>query len=645
MAADNIGTAYVQIVPAATGITNKMTTAINPAAQAAGVAAGKKISGGISSQLKSVGGGMMKAGGIMTGIGAAATAIGSKFVASARSTEESQTKLREVMRAMMNATQGEVDAVNDLISAEAQSGVVGKGAQRNGAQQMATYIHSTEALKTLIPAMNDLAVQQYGTSASADQLVGISNMMGKVFTGQVGALRRAGISFDENSEKILKNGTEQEKAAELAKVVAQNVGDMNQEFAKTDSGKITKAQQAISSVGNQIGSMLLPVVGDVALFISKKIMPNVQKVIDLLGKNPILAKIAVAVTGILSIGGPLLVLLGTIVSSVGALMPVLAGISAPIVGIVAAIAGVIAILIYAWKTNDQFRAAVINLVTQVSGAVKKLVAAVMPTIKGIIKIILQLVSSIASSLVPVIKTMTPIITKAVNLVAAVFQKVGPIVLKILGSIAKTVASVIGTAVKIFTGFVSTVSKVWSKVTSVIGSAVNWIKSHLSFSAVVNKVKSTFGKVVDFIGGPFKKAKELVDKAVGAIKRIFSLKLGKIFSGIKLPHFKISGGKIPWGIGGKGVKPSVSVDWYAKGGIFNNASVIGIGEAGREAAVPLQGRYMRPFAQAIANEMAGAGNTYNIGDVSLSVEDLKDIVTLEQFVTIIKRAKGLTGARA
>ena len=64
MAADNIGTAYVQIVPAATGITNKMTTAINPGAQAAGQAAGKTIASNIGARMQKIGGGMMKAGAI-----------------------------------------------------------------------------------------------------------------------------------------------------------------------------------------------------------------------------------------------------------------------------------------------------------------------------------------------------------------------------------------------------------------------------------------------------------------------------------------------------------------------------------------------------------------------------------------------------
>lgn len=638
MADSNIGTAYVQIVPAATGISNKITTAISPGAQTAGKVAGQKIGGGISAGLQTLGGGLKRTGAFMTGLGAAATAIGGKFVQSAMVTEQSQTKLREVMRAMMNATQGEVDAVNELIDAEAKSGVVGKTTQRSGAQQLATYLHSSDALKTLIPAMNDLAVQQYGTSASSEQLVNISNMMGKVFTGQVGALRRAGISFDENSEKILKNGTEEEKAAELAKVVAQNVGDMNQEFAKTDSGKIAKAKQAISGIGTQIGAQLLPHVAKIATLVSKKVMPKVQKLLDFLAKNPAIAKVAVAITGILAVGGPLLVMLGSLVSSVGALIPVITAVSAPALAIVAAIAAVAAALVYAWKTNEQFRTAVSNLVKQTMPAFKSMLAAILPAIKSVIKIITDLISTIAAQLAPVIKTLTPIITKAVNIMATIFKAKIKIIVAVIQSLANAISVVVIIATKSFNGLASIIKAIWPKITSAIKTAAANIKKYLNFTAIVNAVKNTFAKVGSFISGPFEKAKSLVSRAVSAIKRIFPIKLGKIFSGIKLPHFNISGGKVPWGIGGKGKKPSVSIDWRAKGGIFDSPSVIGIAEASKEAAIPLEGRHMRPFAQAIASEMGGAGTTYNIGDITLSVSDLQDIVTLEQFIAVVKRAK-------
>lgn len=640
MAADNIGTAYVQIVPAATGISNKMTTAISPGAQAAGTAAGKKITSSIGSQMQKIGGGMIKAGAIATAVSVPIVMGIKKAMDAYKVQNEAESKLTEIYKTRMGVSDAAAKKTMEYASSLQQVGIIGDEVTLSGAQQLATFAKTPGTVNKLLPALDNLIAQQKGVDATAQDATGIANLFGKALNGQTGALTRVGISFDEAQAKILKTGTEEERAAVLAEVVTQNVGNMNEKLAETPSGKIQQAKNAIGDLWEELGAALAPALADVAKMLSKDVIPKVQKFMEMLQNNPVIGKVVVAITGLLAIGGPLLMILGSIVSSVGALIPVVTAISAPVMAIVAAIAAVVAALIIAWKTNEQFRQAVTNLVRAVVPAFKNMLAAVLPVVKGIIKIIIQLITSIASSLVPVIKTMTPIIVKAFNLIASVFQRVGPIVLKILGNIAKTVASAIGTAVKIFTGFVSTVGKVWNKVTSVIGGAVNWIRSHLSFTAVVNKVKNTFSKVADFIGGPFKKAKGLVDKAIGTIKNLFPLKLGKIFSGIKLPHFKISGGKIPWGIGGMGKKPSVDIQWYAKGGVFDSPQVVGVGEAGREAAIPLQGRYMQPFAKAIAGEMAGAGNTYNIGDVTLDVSDLKDIVTLEQLVTIIKRAKAL-----
>ena len=54
------------------------------------------------------------------------------------------------------------------------------------------------------------------------------------------------------------------------------------------------------------------------------------------------------------------------------------------------------------------------------------------------------------------------------------------------------------------------------------------------------------------------------------------------SNIKLPHFKLSG---KFDLKSMSV-PKLSVSWYKTGGIFDSPSVIGIGEAGPEAVVPL-----------------------------------------------------------
>lgn len=59
-------------------------------------------------------------------------------------------------------------------------------------------------------------------------------------------------------------------------------------------------------------------------------------------------------------------------------------------------------------------------------------------------------------------------------------------------------------------------------------------------------------------------------------------------------------------GGTAIAPQIN--WYATGGIFDKASIIGVGEAGPEAVVPLSGAAMQPFASAIAKQINNNGDS-------------------------------------
>jgi len=121
----------------------------------------------------------------------------------------------------------------------------------------------------------------------------------------------------------------------------------------------------------------------------------------------------------------------------------------------------------------------------------------------------------------------------------------------------------------------------------VTTAFNNIKTTISniFNSIVTAATNTWNKVKDAITKPIEKAKETVKNALNRTKAIVGgVKLQ--LPHFKLPHFKLSGGKAPFGLGGKGSLPHFSVDWYARGGIFNSPNIVGIGEAGPEAVVPL-----------------------------------------------------------
>lgn len=166
-------------------------------------------------------------------------------------------KLEVVMRQRMDATDEDIKSIKAVTTAQKELGVIGGSVQNAGAQQVSTFLTQASTLRTLIPAMNNLLAQQKGVNATQEDAVGIGNLMGKAMQGQTSALRRVGISFTEAEEQILKYGSESERAATLAKVITNNVGEMNAKLAQTDAGKMKQLQNYIGGIKAKIGSIVV----------------------------------------------------------------------------------------------------------------------------------------------------------------------------------------------------------------------------------------------------------------------------------------------------------------------------------------------------------------------------------------------------
>lgn len=188
------------------------------------------------------------------------------YIAKANAATEAQTKLTTVMRQRMSATAEDVASVNAAVAAQTKLGVVGGTVQRSGLQQLATFASHKRTLTALLPAMNNLLTQQKGLNATSEDAVGIANLLGKALQGQTGALRRVGITFSETQEKALKAGNEGERAAMLAEIITQNVGNMNAELAKTDAGKAKQLANSFGGVMVNIGKALMPYQSMIAQF-------------------------------------------------------------------------------------------------------------------------------------------------------------------------------------------------------------------------------------------------------------------------------------------------------------------------------------------------------------------------------------------
>lgn len=156
---------------------------------------------------------------------------------------------------------------------------------------------------------------------------------------------------------------------------------------------------------------------------------------------------------------------------------------------------------------------------------------------------------------------------------------------------------------------SATTTAWDNVKSAVTNAINTAKDTVSnignniktalsntWNNILSKTKSAFSSIKTAITNPIQQAKSTISGIIDTIKGFFPIRLGNIFDGIKLPHFKVDGGELPWGVGGKGKAPSISIEWYKKAMnnavMLNGAAIFGAmngkllagGEAGREVII-------------------------------------------------------------
>ena len=152
----------------------------------------------------------------------------------------------------------------------------------------------------------------------------------------------------------------------------------------------------------------------------------------------------------------------------------------------------------------------------------------------------------------------------------------------------------------FTGVKDTMNSLMSTANTLTGGKLDSIKS--AFSSKLASAKSTASSAMENIKSSFSSKMEsahgVVTGALSRIKSAFNFKWS--LPHLNLPHISVSGGKAPFGIGGKGSLPSFSIEWYKNGGIMTNPTVFGIngnslmvgGEAGDEAILPLSEFYAK-----------------------------------------------------
>lgn len=460
---------------------------------------------------------------------------------------EVETKLTTVLKQRANATDEQIQSILRVSEAQEQLGIIEGDVQIAGAQQLSTFVNQTASVEALIPAMNNLLAQQKGLTASSSDAVNIGNLMGKVMAGQTGALTRVGITFSEAQEKVLKYGNEQEKAAMLAQVINENVGQMNKALAETDDGKIKQTKNMLGQMQEMIGKRILPIQAKFYGWFAGKI-PKIQKFVLAVINN-----ISSGVTHVGNVLNKLKPYIIAVVSKFGVFKPTINNIIQRVVWFksvaVEAFNKIKTVIAEHTPTLTNIKAKIVELSTSIQEQLKGAFETAKPVIQWMftdalpqVVSILMSVADKASAIYDIIANNWSIIEPVIYGIVGAFVAFGVIqgILKaynIVTTISTVVTTGFGAAVAFVTSPIGLVVvaigaliavgvllyKNWDKVKAFMMRIVNGIKDGITnaFNNVVAFFKEWGPKVFIALTGPFGIAISLIVQNWDTIKVFFN----------------------------------------------------------------------------------------------------------------------------
>ena len=572
----DVGTAYLQIVPSMDGVPGSIRRGLGGEADAAGVMAGGRISGKIKGALAASGIGAALGAGLAKSIKTGANleqAIGGIETLFKDSADEMIKNADNAFKtAGISASQYMEQATSFSASLlQSTGGDTQKAAKAadqaiidmsDNANKMGTNIRDIQNAyqgfaKQNYTMLDNLKLGYGGTKTEMERLLADA---GKI----------SGQKYDIN------NLSDVYEAIHVIQEEMDITGTTSKEAASTLSGSFSSMKAAAENflgdlaLGRNVGPAMVDLAESAGTFLFDNLLPAVGRVF---------ASLPQAIFALIQTGLPKFMASGSemvmgIVSGIQTAGPQLAkkiselvqqgmdAISQNLPNIMAKGRDMIVGLVQGITSNlPAFIDAVSNIVSKIPDFLKqnqpKIAAEggklIGQLAAGLIKNLPKIIVAVAKLGLTIISTILkniPLMMKTGKTLVFNFAKS-------LGGAA--LAAVKSAAKKIVTGLISPISTIGGK----IKGYVNKVKSLMSFSGLASKVRGIWNSVKSAITGPIESAKNTVSRIIKKIKGFFPLGGGKLFTGIKLPHFTVKGGKFPFGVAGKGSLPKWNVSWYRK----------------------------------------------------------------------------------
>jgi hypothetical protein fulcA4_04429 len=426
------------------------------------------------------------------------------------------TKLKsniQIVQAYKN-DKGTMDKVFNEFQAEASRiqgiGVFGDEMIVGAQAQLSTFQLTNKEINMLMPKIADIVANQKGLNGTAEDFFGVSNMIGKAMsTGMLAPLRKVGIALTEAEMQQFKTLNQTQRAAKLQEILSKNVGNVNEELAKTPLGKIQNAQNAWGDMKERIGEAAINIKGKFAPYLVASI-PLVEgiakKVFEVLGQ---------AADGLIASGGKIKNFFSQILSGIN-----IDGIKS-----------------YIDSVQQSFKAmfgnidlsAVQNAITSVINGITSLLNFIAPVLTPIGAVIGFIINQLAKAmpwLMPIIVAITKIVAVIVGIGVALMALTSPVTWVIAGiMLVITLINNWGTVVNFVMNTIQTViTAVWSFIVGIVSGAIGVIKGIVM--TIGGAVQIAVQSVQTFFASAFEGAKNAVKSAIDSMKGFFDGLVGK-----------------------------------------------------------------------------------------------------------------------
>lgn len=324
-------------------------------------------------------------------------------------------------------------------------------------------------------------------------------------------------------------------------------------------GQLTILKSQIQELAISFGEMLMPAI--------RAIVSRVQAFVDKLNSMSESQRKAVLTIGlVIAALGPLLVILGTVISRVGVAMQgfvklatgvkklgvavkagtgifgklgaALGGISAPILAVIAVIAVLVAAFKHLWDTNEEFR----NAITAIwNGIVSK--------IQAFCQSIVDRLNALGFEFGSIVDVLKSLWDGFCQFLAPVFEAAFSVVSTVLGSVLDVITGLLDVFIGLFTGNWSQMwdgvkvifSGVWDAITGLFDTALNLLKSlaevvfgwfGTTWETVWTSIKSFFetiwNGIIAFFSGIWNSIVSTVTAQINAVKTVVTT----VFNAVK-----------------------------------------------------------------------------------------------------------------